>query len=527
VIAATDPVPNDLETLQTLLASARTELAAKDAELARVLDANARLWDILRQLQRAQFGRKSEKLDPDQMSLAIEEIEQAIGENCPGDEIQKATQASPGKPRSVNRGALPSHLPREEIILELEDKCCTCCGSVMHVMGEDRSERLDVVPAQFKVIVTRRPKYACRSCEGAVVQIAAPPRLIESGIPTENLVAHVLVSKYADHLPLYRQAQIYARQGIDLDRSTLAHWVGSAAALLAPVQERLFDILKASPKLFADETRAPVLDPGRGKVKLGQLWAYARDDRPWGGSDPPGVVYRYAPGRASEHVKNHLTGFTGVLQVDGYAAYKELAATRDKGKPVLLAFCWAHCRRRFYEIAQGGNAPLADEALRQIAALYEIEALIRGQSASERHRLRQVQSLPRVGRLKAWLDDNLKRVSGKSKIAEAMRYAITHWEGLTRFLDDGRIEIDSNTVERAIRPLALNRKNALFAGHDRGGDHWACIASLIETCKLNAVEPQAYLASTLSRLVNSWPMRQIVDLLPWNYAKTASATRHV
>ena len=244
---------------------------------------------------------------------------------------------------------MPSHLPREEIILEPEDKSCPCCGGTLHVMGEDRSERLDVVPAQFKVIVTRRPKYACRACEEAVVQAPAPARLIEGGIPTENLIAHVLVTKYADHCPLYRQAQIYARQGIDLDRSTLADWVGRAALLLAPLQARLFEVLKASPKLFADETRAPVLDPGRGKVKLGQLWAYARDDRPWGSNDPPGVVYCYAPGRGSEHVKNHLAGFAGILQVDGYAAYKELAKTRDQSAPIALAFCWAHCRRRFYD----------------------------------------------------------------------------------------------------------------------------------------------------------------------------------
>ncbi len=528
MIAASEPLPDDLSALQALIVSERLgwakTAAEKDAELTRVQDANARLWDILRQLRRAQFGRKSEKLHPDQLSLAIEEIEQAIGETEPAETIPDATlQASPTKPRSVNRGALPSHLPREEIILEPEDKSCPCCGGTLHVMGEDRSERLDVVPAQFKVIVTRRPKYACRACEEAVVQAPAPARLIEGGIPTENLIAHVLVTKYADHCPLYRQAQIYARQGIDLDRSTLADWVGRAALLLAPLQARLFEVLKASPKLFADETRAPVLDPGRGKVKLGQLWAYARDDRPWGSNDPPGVVYCYAPGRGSEHVKNHLAGFAGILQVDGYAAYKELAKTRDQSAPIALAFCWAHCRRRFYDIAQGGNAPLCEDALRQIAALYTIEEQVRGQSAEVRHRVRQAQSRPRVETLKAFFDENLKRVSGKSKMAEALRYAISHWQGLTLFLDDGRIEIDSNTVERAIRPVALNRKNALFAGHDRGAVHWGIVASLIETAKLNAVDPQFYLASVLSRLVNGWPMRQIDELLPWAYAASTNS----
>jgi transposase len=396
----------------------------------------------------------------------------------------------------------------------------------MHVMGEDRSERLDVIPAQFKVIVTRRPKYACRVCEGAAMQAPAPARLIEAGIPTESLLAHVLVSKYADHCPLYRQAQIYGRQGIELDRSTLADWVGRAAALLAPLQARLFEILKASPKLFADETRAPVLDPGRKRVKLGQLWAYTRDDRPWAGSGPPGVVYCYAPGRGTEHVRSHLAGFSGILQVDGYAAYKELVTTREPSAAIVLAFCWAHLRRRFYEIAKAGHARLAEKALRQIAALYQIEDGIRGQSAGTRCKIRQAKTGPLLDKLKIFLETNLARVSGRSKMAETIRYAIRHWDGLILFAGDGRIEMDSNTVERAIRPIALNRKNALFAGHDRGAAHWGIVASLIETCKLNGVDPQAYLTEVLHRLVNGWPMRQIDELLPWAYA-TCQETRAV
>jgi transposase len=517
--AALDQLPDDIGALKAMVLHWAEIAAAKDAELARAQDANERLRETLRQLRRAQFGRKSEKLDPDQLSLAMEETEQAIAENEAQPGAPDATlKASPRKPRSVNRGALPSHLPREEMVIEPEDKSCPCCGAAMHVMGEDRSERLDVIPAQFKVIVTRRPKYACRACEGAVVQAPAPARLIEAGIPTETLIAHVLVSKYADHLPLYRQAQIYARQGVDLDRSTLADWVGRAAALLAPLQARLFEILKASPKLFADETRCPVLDPGRKRVKLGQLWAYARDDRPWGGGDPPGVVYCYAPGRGTEHVQSHLTGFSGILQVDGYAAYKELVTTREPSAPIVLAFCWTHLRRRFYEIAAGGNAPLAEDALRQIAALYRIEDSIRGQSAAARLKVRQAKTRPLLDQLKSWLEKTLPLVPGRSKMAEAIRYALRHWDGLILFAGDGRIEMDTNTVERAIRPIALNRKNALFAGHDRGAVHWGIVASLVETCKLNAADPQAYLVDVLSRLVNGWPMRQIDDLLPWAFA---------
>jgi transposase len=262
------------------------------------------------------------------------------------------------------------------------------------------AERLDVIPAQFRVLVVRRPKYACRACPGTVVQAPAPPRLIEGGLPTEGLIAHVIVGKYTDHLPLYRQAQIYARQGIELDRSTLADWVGRAAWFLRPLHQRLLDDLRASTKLFADETTAPVLDPGRGRTKTGQLWAYARDDRPWGGTAPPAVAYVYAPDRKSDRPVQHLKGFTGVLQVDGYAGYGALAAT----DAVQLAFCWAHWRRKFYEIAQAGNAPIASEVLARIAAIYAIEAEIRGQEAETRRSVRQQRSTPLVNELKAWLE---------------------------------------------------------------------------------------------------------------------------
>src|SRR6202040_2752441 len=335
-----------------------------------------------------------------------------------------------------------------------------CCRNALHCIGEDCSERLDIIPVQFRVLVVRRPKYACRACEDVVVQAPAPARLIEGGIPTEATIAQVLVSKYADHLPLYRQAQIYARQGIALDRSTLADWVGRAAFLLRPVQARLLAMLKSSTKLFADETTAPVLDPGRGRTKIGQLWAYARDDRPWGGSDPPGGAYVYAPDRKAERPIAHLVGFKGILQVDGYGGYRALA---DRGN-VRLAFCWSHVRRNFYELATPGPGPIASEALERIAALYAVEKDIRGRGADERRTVRQQKTRPIVDALEPWLRTNLGLISQKSKLAEAIRYALSRWEGLTRFIDDGRIELDNNTVERSIRPIALNRKNALFAG---------------------------------------------------------------
>jgi transposase len=312
---------------------------------------------------------------------------------------------------------------------------------------------------------------------------------------------------------LYRQAQIYARQGVNLDRSTLADWVGRAAWHLRPVHERLLGKRKTSPKLFADETTAPVLDPGRGKTKTGQLWAYARDDRPWDGSDPPGVAYVYAPDRKAERPIAHLAGFTGILQVDGYGGYRVLA---DKSG-VTLAFCWAHVRRRFFELATAGPAPIASEALKRIGGLYKIEDDIRGRPADQRRTVRQERSSPIVADFEPWLREKLGLISQKTKLAEAIRYTLSRWEGLSRFLDDGRVEIDSNTVERSIRPIALNRKNALFAGSDGGAEHWAVIASLIETCKLNSVEPLGYLTDVLKRIVKGHPNSQINDLLPWAY----------
>jgi len=386
----------------------------------------------------------------------------------------------------------------------------------MHVIGEEKSERLDVIPAQHRILVTRRPKYGCRACAGAVVQAQAPERLIRSGLPTEALVAHVLVSKYAWHLPLYRQAQILLAQGIEIDRSVLAFWVGYAAAELMPVWQRMREMLLGSPRLFVDETRAPVLDPGRGRTKTGYFWTIARDDSTWrGGTGPPAVVYTYAPGRGAEHATTLLAGYRGIVQCDGYAAYKQVAHRGRAGNAVILAFCWAHWRRRFYEIAKAGSAPIAEEALRRIAGLYTIEAQIRGKSGDERHAVRQVESKPLLENLKTWLQAQLARASAKSAIAVAIRYGLNHWDGLERFLEDGRIEIDTNIVERSMRPIALNRKNALFAGHDTGAENWACLASLIETCKLNGVDPQCYLTDVLTKLVNNWPNRRLDELMPW------------
>ena len=498
---AAEALPDDPETLKAMLIAERQRAA--------------RLVAIIKELQRHRFGRRAESLPEDQLLLALEDVEQGEAETAAESETKSsAARAEGARKRRANHGALPAHLPRIETLVDVEDKTCRCCKGALHRIGEDVSERLDVVPAQFRVLVVRRPKYACRACESVVVQSPAPARLIEGGLPTEAMVAHVLVSKYADHLPLYRQAQIYERQGLRLDRSTLADWVGRAAFHLRPIHERILAHLKSSTKLFADETTAPVLDPGRGRTKTGQLWAYARDDRPWGGMDPPAVAYVYAPDRTASQPIAHLAGFKGVLQVDGYAGYRALAGKGD----VTLAFCWAHLRRRFYERAVAEASPIANEALQRIAALYRIEADCRGCEPEKRRAVRQERSRPIVTELEPWLREKLALLSRKSKLAQAIRYGLSHWDGLVRFLDDGRVEIDSNTVERSIRPLALTRKNALFAGSDGGAESWAVIASLIETCKLNDVDPYAYLANTLTRIVGGHLASAIDELLPWAYA---------
>lgn len=497
-------LPEDVEALRALVREQARELDT----LKTFRDEVERLRAIIEAMQRHRFGRRSEQLDPDQFELALEEVEAALAaaEHAQG----QASKRKADRPRKTNRGSLPDHLERIEQVVDVESHDCPCCGGALHQIGEDVSERLDVVPATFRVLVTRRPRYGCRSCESGVVQAPAPARIVEGGIPTEALIAQVLVSKYADHLPLYRQAQIYARQGVQLDRSTLADWVGRAAWYLRPLRDHALEELRRSGRLFADETTAPVLDPGRGRTKIGQLWAYARDDRPWGGSDPPMVVYVYAADRKAERPEAHLEGFAGILQVDGYGGYAALARRRGD---VTLALCWAHVRRKFYELAD--SSPVASDVLRRIAELYAIEDEVRGSSARQRQTVRNARSRPIVDDLHQYLGTRARQVSTKSRLGEAIRYALTRWDGLLRFLDDGRIDLDNNTVERSIRPLALNRKNALFAGSDEGGDNWAVIATLIENCKLNGIEPNAWLTATLSSLANGHPANRVGELMPW------------
>src|SRR5271166_1964322 len=508
-------LPDDPATLQLILRAALTEIE--------------RLQLLIAGLQRNRFGRRSEKLDDDQVQQGVEDLEQSLAEQPAGlDAAAASAEGSTPKPDTAaaspqpqpakrNRGALPAHLPRIEVVVDVEDKACPCCGGTMHVIGEDRAEMLDYVPAQVRVKVIRRPRHGCRACEGAVVQAPAPERPIDGGMATEALLAHILISKYGDSLPLYRQAQIFARQGVVLDRSTLCDWVGRACWWLAPLHELMMTTVLASPKIFADDTTLPVLDPGRGKTKTGRLWCYAVDNRPWCGPGHPAAAYMYSEDRKGEHPTSHLKGFRGLLQVDGNAGFGRLVAADAKNAPQ-LAFCWAHVRRKFYDLHVATQSPIAEEALRRIATLYEIEADIRTTSADNRRSVRQLRSRPLVEAMRTWLTERLARISGRSTLAQAIRYALNHWDGLILFLDDGRLELDTNTVERAMRPVALGRKNALFAGSDSGGRHWAIIATLIQSAKLNDVDPLAWLIDVLERIVSGRTKRHELDtLLPWNW----------
>jgi transposase len=497
-------LPDDVEALRALVVEQARELDALKIFRAEV----ERLKAIIDALQRHRFGRRSEQLDDNQFELALEEVETALAEAEHARD--KAKPAAADRPRKTNRGSLPAHLERIEQVVDVEDKACPCCGGALHQIGDDVAERLDVVPTTFRVLVTRRPRYGCRSCESAIVQAPAPARIVEGGIPTEALIAQVLVAKYADHLPLYRQAQIYARQGIQLDRSTLADWVGRAACYLRPLRDHVLERLRRSERLFADETTAPVLDPGRGRTKTGQLWAYARDDRPWGSGDPPMVAYVYAADRKGERAETHLGDFAGILQVDGYGGYAALSKRRQQ---IQLAFCWAHVRRKFYELAD--TSPVATEVLRRIAQLYVIEDEVRGEPAEQRRQIRNERSRVIIDDLRHYLEARNRQVSAKAKLGEAIRYALTRWDGLSSFLEDGRVDLDSNTVERSIRPLALNRKNALFAGSDEGGDNWAVIATLIENCKLAGINPNTWLTETLGKLAAGHPANAVGELMPW------------
>jgi transposase len=380
-------------------------------------------------------------------------------------------------------------------------------------LGEDVSEMLEYVPASFFVVRHVRPKLSCTKCDH-IVQAAAPTRPIERGVAGPGLLAHVLVSKYADHLPLYRQSEIYARYGVELERSTLADWVGGTSELLDPLVETLRRYVMAAGKVHADDTPVPVLAPGNGRTKTGRLWTYVRDDRPAGSMAAPAVWFAYSPDRKGEHPERHLRTFRGALQADAYAGFNQLY--KEDGRIQEVA-CWAHVRRKFYDLQEAHASPIAREALERIAALYAIEKEIRGRPPDERQQVRMLRSWPLLQSLRDWFEVSLTKLSRKSDTTAAIRYALGLWLALTRYCDDGRLEIDNNAAERALRVVALGRKNYLFAGSDTGGERAASIYSLIGSAKLNGLDPEAYLREVLSRIADH-PITRIEELLPWNVA---------
>jgi len=529
--------PDDVAALKALLtateaalAASQAALAERTAALAETEEARRRLELMLDDMRRERFGASSERLGPDQYNLPLEDVEIAEGVLHAAQEKAAAMADATLEasrlarlPVKRNRGRLPAHLPRVERVIEPASTLCPCgCGPMARI-GEDSSERLDIVPAQFRVLVTRRPKYACRKCSGAVAQANAPESVVPGGLPTEALIAHVLVAKFGDHLPFYRQAGIYRRQGVDLDRATLGNWAGRACFHLRPIADRMRAHLGRADRLFMDETRAPVLDPGRGRTKIGWFWAVASDDRGHGGAGPPVVIFRYAPTRGGVHAEEILEGFAGrFLQCDGYDGYNRLAGLSRPQGGWTLVHCWSHVRRRFVKVMRGTASPMAETMLRHIGALYAVEKAVRGQPPEKRLAARQREAAPIVAAIKPWLEAQLSRISSSSGLAEHIRYTLGVWPGLTRFLDDGRLELDTNPVENLIRPVALTRKNALFAGHELGAENWALLASIVATCKLNDVDPVAYIAATLTAIIAGHPMSRIDDLMPWRFDQPAS-----
>lgn len=501
--------------------AARGEVLKLKAEVNDLAEAHAtakteiaRLTSILKTLRRGRFGKRSEKLSPDedeQQSFVFEELEtglEAIERRLVAKTGAKPRNTSPAKPR------FPSHLERVEEILEPEIPP-GFEGQERVKIGQDESVRLDVVRARFRLIVTIRPKYAFKEPE-KILQAPAPEHIVEAGLPTEALLAQVAVSKYADGLPLYRQEAIYARDGVELGRSLMAQWMGAVGFHFEPLAAHVLSRIREGERIFADETTLPTLNPGAGKTKTAWLWAYARDDRPFGGAGPPMVAYRFEESRSGDCAARHLGDYRGILQCDGYAGYRKIAGGAHSNG-MRLAGCWAHLRRKFFDLHANGESVVATATVNEMRQLWAIEDEVRGQPSQARLAARRAASVAVVQSLFDVWERELPRISGKSKLAEAIRYARSHRAALELFLEDGRAEIDSNIVERAIRPQAITRKNALFAGSAGGGRTWAAIATMLQTCKMNDVDPYAWAILTLERIANRWPNKDIEALMPWNF----------
>jgi transposase len=504
----------DIDKLKALVIEKHTVIIAKEAELASRDDEIERLKLLIAKLQRMQFGPSSEKLARhiDQLVLQLEELETDKTAKTPVASAKSAAVVQPA------RRPLPADLPREIETLQPKQTACADCGGTLKHLGEDVSEMLEFVPGRFKVIRTVRPKLACDRCD-AIVQEPAPHRPIDRGLAGPGLLAHVLVGKYADHLPLYRQSEIYEREGIELDRSTLAGWVGGATRALEPLVNAIRQYVLDATKLHADDIPVPVLAPGNGKTKTGRLWTYVRDDRPAGSTDAPAVWFAYSPDRKSEHPANHLATFRGRLQADAFPGFNRLY---ESGGITEIA-CWAHVRRKFHDLYEAHQSPVAKESLERIGALYGIERDIRGRPPDERKKVRNDRARPLLDELKQWFKTTLTKLSKKSEVAVAIHYALGRWTPLLRYCDDGGLEIDNNAAERALRAVALGRKNYLFAGSNAGGERAAAMYTLIGSAKLNGIDPEAYLSHVLTCIADH-PITRIEELLPWKVSLPRTTT---
>jgi len=530
---ALDQLPDDPAALKAIIVAQRTE-AVRMAASVKAYEALVEALKIrIARLRRQKFGRSSEKLEREieQLELALEHLEVAQAgadptpdpaAEGPGDgNAAPAPPSNRAAPRRRGKVEVAPDTLRERVVLD-PGETCPECGGQLRLLGEDVSAVLELVAAKLKQVETVRLKKSCRTCE-RIVQPSAPTRPIPRGLAGPGLLAHILVAKYDDHLPLYRQGEIFARLGADIPRATLIDWCGQAVTALEPLVARLRTSVLSANRLHADDTPVRVLDPkvkaagGERGVKEGRIWTYVRDDRPWGGADPPGVVYFFSPDRKGEHPQGHLKRFKGILQADAYGGFKALYEPGPDGQVrVREAACWAHLRRDFHDVWKATGSAIAREALERIGALYDIERRISGASAEQRLEVRQAESKPRVEALAEWMRAQLERVPGKGDLAKAIRYALKRWPSFTLFLEDGRVAIDNNPAERAIKPVVIGRKNWLFAGSDAGGETLAAAMSLIESAKMSGLNPEVYLADVLGR-IHDHPNLQLDALLPWNW----------
>ncbi len=526
---------DDPAVLKALIASLYTE----NRQMTATLRAHDELIQSLRiriaKLQKQAFGSSSEKIEREieQLSLALEDLEVAKAEAADepsdnDDTVEVATSEPPEQKKPRRRPRVSENTKRERRELDPGDQCPDC-GGALRVVGEDVSELLDLIAAQLKVIEIARVKKSCRRCE-TMVQVPAPSRPIPGSMAGPNLLAYILVSKWDDHLPLYRLSEIFARMGADIPDTTLVDWCGRAMKTLQPLIDLIEAEIMSSDLLHADDTPIKVLDPSRRKkglgkgVKQGRIWTYVRDQRPWAGDAPPGAVYYFAPDRKGEHVRSHLRNSSGILQADAYPGFNKLYEPKLDGAPQFQeAACWAHLRRDFHDVWVATKSKIAREALDRIGELYDIEREISGQSAEVRLSIRQKKSKPLVKAFKEWTERQLPSIPGKSDLAKAIRYGLSRWQSFCLFLSDGRVAIDNNAAERGMRPIGVGRRNWLFAGADAGAETLARALTIIETAKLNGVDPQAYLADILDR-IHDHKNNRLQELLPWNWQGARAAT---